>query len=481
MSEVTFKTLLFRIGNRLQEIDACNDGRVRRHVLFMCNGKITHRDDDSILSLLNKLTESGFLGVDSMQMLKDILRAEDEWDFLDEIVKFETTRGEYKKLLQKGISTLEKANDLERLTCIVWGRLDVPEEKRNGVRDVRSLIKVLEEMNFIGVDCLNVLRELAIELNDDELLTELKEFQNRRTKEEKSDRRKGQIAAVLAFPGAVFQKIGVLKVHCTLQNLQTGLPLAVGIGYLLRRYSSLEEFLEACKKKALTKALKVLGLSEGSVCFMVQGETSSALVELYERYSTGRLQKDLQEFLVTDDIRQLADTEVVVLVHIDEKEFREALVDLVNVGKEDTVSSKQKDGLSEQMDKLSNKVDMVSEKVDKFLLSLEGKAVEKEAKKDEKDMCPSCGKKTTQDEIKKHLKEGCPKKGQKESSLEKEITLSYSTEDTQHPMELKRYSSRSEEDMTAWAMESRSAERQKVKARTVEGPNLIKKIRLDQQ
>lgn len=43
----------------------------------------------------------------------------------------------------------------------------------------------------------------------------------------------------------------------------------------------------------------------------------------------------------------------------------------------DTVSSKQKDGLSEQMDKLSSKVDMVSEKVDKFLLSLEGKAVEK--------------------------------------------------------------------------------------------------------
>ncbi|XP_067056940.1 uncharacterized protein [Acropora muricata] len=473
MSEVTFKTLLFRIGNRLEEINGRKDGRVRRHVLFMCNDKIAHRDDDTIPSLLNKLKESGFLGVDSLQMLKDILKAEDEWAFLDETVKFETIRGEYKKLLEKVISALEKPNDLGRVTSIVWGRLNVPEEKRNGVRDVRSLVQVLEEMNFIGVDCLNVLMEFSIELNDDELRTELKEFQNRRTKEEKSERRKAQVAAVWCFAGAVCQKIGVLKVHCTLKNLKTGLPLTIGIGDLLRRSSTLEDFAEGFKQKILPKAAKLLGLSEESVCFMVQGETSLALVELYERYSSGRLQKDLLEFLVTDDIRELADTEVEVVVRIDEKEFREALVDL---GKEDQVSSKQKEGQSEQMDMLSKRVDIVSEKVDKVLLSLEGKVApvdekdqvsskqkegqseqmdmlskrvdivsekvdkvllslegkvapvdEKEAKKDEKDMCPGCGKKITQDEIKKHLKEGCPKKGEQESSLEEEIMLDIPT------------------------------------------------------
>ena len=71
------------------------------------------------------------------------------------------------------------------------------------------------------------------------------------------------------------------------------------------------------------------------MCFTVRAETSLALEELYKRYSTGRLQRDLQEFLVTDDIRQLADgEEVVVSVYIDEKEFREALDDLKNVGEE---------------------------------------------------------------------------------------------------------------------------------------------------
>ena len=193
MSEVTFNNLLFCIVDRLEEINALEEGRVRRKVLFMCNGKIEHPDDETILSLFKKLKESGLVGVDSLQMLKDILRKEKEWDFLDEIGKFETTRGEYKKLLEKIIGALEQLNDLERLMSFVWERWKVPEERRNNVRDVRSLVQVLEEMNVIGVDCLNLFRELFIELNNDELLKELKEFQNRRTEDEKSGRRKGSL------------------------------------------------------------------------------------------------------------------------------------------------------------------------------------------------------------------------------------------------------------------------------------------------
>ena len=127
----------------------------------------------------------------------------------------------------------------------------------------------------------------------------------------------------------------VLKVHCTLKNFATGCSLAFGVGELLRRSSTLQDFVDNFRQQILPERTRLLGLREESVCFVVQGETSLALVELYERYSTGRLQKDLQKFLVTDDIRQLADgEEVVVLVHIDEKEFREACDDLINVGKE---------------------------------------------------------------------------------------------------------------------------------------------------
>ena len=184
MSEVTFNSLLFRIAGKLEEINA------REHVLFMCHGKIEHRDDETILSKFKKLKEGGFLGVDSLQMLKDILKAEKQWDFLAEIGEFETTRGEYKKLLEKIIGALENHNDLERLTSFIWERYNVPEERRN---DVRCLVQVLEEMNVIGVDGLNLFTEPFINLNNDELLAELKDFQNRRTKDEKSGRRTGSL------------------------------------------------------------------------------------------------------------------------------------------------------------------------------------------------------------------------------------------------------------------------------------------------
>ena len=111
--------------------------------------------------------------------------------------------------------------------------------------------------------------------------------------------------------------------------------LLVGPGLILHRSSTLKEYIQAFTVAILPASNVLRAISEGSVCFTVQAETRLALEELYERYSTGNLQKDLQEFLVTDDIIQLADgEEVVVSVYIDEKEFREALDDLTNVDQE---------------------------------------------------------------------------------------------------------------------------------------------------
>ena len=101
-------------------------------------------------------------------------------------------------------------------------------------------------------------------------------------------------------------------------------------------FGKTQNCLERVRVATLPAANTLRAISEGSVCFTVQAETSFALEELHERYSTGRLQRDLQEFLVTDDIRQLADGEELVLsVDINEKEFRKVLDDLTNVDPED--------------------------------------------------------------------------------------------------------------------------------------------------
>ena len=47
-----------------------------------------------------------------------------------------------------------------------------------------------------------------------------------------------------------------------------------------------------------------------------------------------KTQKNLQEFLVTEEIKQLAGGEVTLTVHIDEDEYRNARLDLMISGKE---------------------------------------------------------------------------------------------------------------------------------------------------
>ena len=121
-----------------------------------------------------------------------------------------------------------------------------------------------------------------------------------------------------------------VKVHCTFRKIG-GALLVVGTGLILRRCSSLEEFVQAFREATLPAANALRAISEGSVCFTVQAENGSALEALWQRYRDGTLQNDLQEFLVTEEIRELADGEdVMVTVYINEQEFRNALEDLTN-------------------------------------------------------------------------------------------------------------------------------------------------------
>ncbi|XP_067037384.1 uncharacterized protein [Acropora muricata] len=122
---------------------------------------------------------------------------------------------------------------------------------------------------------------------------------------------------------------GGVGLHCTFRTLR-GELLVVGTGLILCR-RSLADFVKAFTVATLPAANALCAISEGSVCFTVQAETSVALDELYQRYYTGQLQRDLQDFLVTDVIRQLAaGGEVVLSVYINEEELREVLDGLTN-------------------------------------------------------------------------------------------------------------------------------------------------------
>ena len=79
----------------------------------------------------------------------------------------------------------------------------------------------------------------------------------------------------------------------------------------------------------LPSSNKLIEISNGSVRFTVESENLIALKELWEIYKDGTLQSRLQEFLVTDEIKQLANGEdIEVTVFIDEHEYNEAYFNL---------------------------------------------------------------------------------------------------------------------------------------------------------
>ena len=180
MSEVTYNDLLYRISKRIDKINALE------HVLYVCRGKLPHGASDTIRdtrSLFEKLEESTYLGVGSLRVLKDVLKALKEWDLHEKVENFERLRGEYEKLREAVIRVLEELNDMERLKSAV-GKRKIPKERKN---DVRSLVNVLR------TDCLDLFRGIFTELNNDELRTALEKYQNRRTQYEACEKEEGSL------------------------------------------------------------------------------------------------------------------------------------------------------------------------------------------------------------------------------------------------------------------------------------------------
>ena len=120
----------------------------------------------------------------------------------------------------------------------------------------------------------------------------------------------------------------VLTLHCTFTNFIRG----VGVGTIwkiLSETNSLEGFANAFKEVVLPFGNWLLAISEGSIRFTVQAENISTLEALWQSYQDKTLQTNMQKFLVTEEIKQLADGEVTLTVHIDEDEYRNAMLDFI--------------------------------------------------------------------------------------------------------------------------------------------------------
>ena len=188
MSAIVYSILLRQIIQRLDDINA------GKQILEICRGQLAaHRGEENIRTfpLFLELVENGFLSPDRLTVLKTILKGVKEWAFLEKVEKFEYERKEYNNLLEQIIRELDELNDLERLISICRG--NITEGRQASIHDVRSLFKELERKDCLGIDCLEIVKEILTQTEKTDLLKEVEEFEQRQSCENKFERPKGLI------------------------------------------------------------------------------------------------------------------------------------------------------------------------------------------------------------------------------------------------------------------------------------------------
>ena len=188
MSAVEYNSLLFEISQRLDDLN------VGRKLLVMCRGKVAHRNEENmgdvhVFSLFEELEQNGFLGPDKLTTLKDLLKGLKEWSLFGHVKTFEIKRKEYNCLLERIILDLDQLDCLEQLVAICGDR--IPEERHSSIQDVRSLFKELEINDSLGIDQLEVLKEILTQKVKTDLLQKVVELEERRNQEDEFEWRKG--------------------------------------------------------------------------------------------------------------------------------------------------------------------------------------------------------------------------------------------------------------------------------------------------
>ncbi len=183
MSAIEYNNLLFEISERLDELN------VRNRLLFMCRGNLPAGVEGNIqdaLSLLKELEEQNYLGADRLEVIKGLLKSFKEWSLFGKVRKFESKRKKYNELLEQIIRALDELNDVKRLVAMCRGKIS--EESEGLIQDVRSLIKELEKQNNLGYDRLDILKRILTEMEKNDLVKEVEEFEELRNQEDESER-----------------------------------------------------------------------------------------------------------------------------------------------------------------------------------------------------------------------------------------------------------------------------------------------------
>ena len=192
MSYVEYNHLLFEISQRLDQLNQ------HEHLLLMCRGRLASRTEDipDALSLFRELEEQNNLAIDQVELWKELLKWVGEWSLFQKVRKFEEKRKEYKELLKQISRALDENNQLQRLIAVCAERETLEENERNS-QTARILFKKLERRGLFEFGRLDFLKEILSEIERQDLVKKVQDFEKRRLDEDEFERRKGNNYLVL--------------------------------------------------------------------------------------------------------------------------------------------------------------------------------------------------------------------------------------------------------------------------------------------
>ena len=184
MSVVEYRVLLYQF---CEEIDWQTQ---RRKLIFIFRAFLPDDSEEGITdtdSLLTLLEEKNLLGIDRLNVMKELLKGIRKWDLLRTVRRFEIKRKDYKQLLEQISRDIDETNELERLISICKEKNLIALESEEDIVDVNALFTVLEQQNNLGIEDLTVLKTLANMVGKPDLCRLLEEFEKKRKQEEDAE------------------------------------------------------------------------------------------------------------------------------------------------------------------------------------------------------------------------------------------------------------------------------------------------------
>ena len=207
MSSIGYRGLLYEVSQTLKDLSKINKLLyTTRSEGFIAedsesyNAQLNPGDNFAVIitQLFSDLEKQDHLGIDNLEILRDLLKGAKEWSLVDKVDKFERQRMDFITLLDNFIAKLDELDKLDELISLCADH--IPEDVKSEIKDVRSLFRELEKKKRLGFERLAILKKILNEAREQELLDDTKEkelldallaFKKKWKEEENAERRRG--------------------------------------------------------------------------------------------------------------------------------------------------------------------------------------------------------------------------------------------------------------------------------------------------